>query len=73
MPFIKMPGVTGKVYVPEDQPCDRKKHNCKDCFSCLMCSDDRCGLCRHDKTAGKKKKENSATTSSLITEQTNIL
>jgi len=45
MPFETMPGVTGKVYIPEKQT-DIKKHPCKDCFSCQMCSDDRCRLCR---------------------------
>jgi hypothetical protein len=46
MPFVKMPGVTGKVYVPEKPPEKMKKHECRDCFSCQMCSDDRCTLCR---------------------------
>ena len=46
MPFVKMPGVTGKVYVPEVLPGQRKKHPCPDCFACQQCSDDRCTVCR---------------------------
>ncbi len=48
MPFVEMPGVTGKVYVPEKPPDASKKHECKDCFSCQMCSDDRCNVCRDE-------------------------
>ena len=44
MPFIYRPGLNGKVYVPEQLP-GQKKHNCKACFSCQVCSDDRCNLC----------------------------
>jgi len=54
MPFITIPGVTGKIYVPDEKPGSIKKHNCKDCLSCQMCSDDRCLLCR-----GKKECESS--------------
>ncbi|MDM8536293.1 hypothetical protein QUF70_06030 [Desulfobacterales bacterium HSG17] len=46
MPFITMPGVVGKIWVPDEQPGHLKKQNCKDCFSCQNCSDDRCSLCR---------------------------
>jgi hypothetical protein len=46
MPFIQLPGVTGKIYVPEEKPAGEKKHNCKDCHCCQMCSDERCNLCR---------------------------
>ncbi len=49
MPFVRIPGVLGKIYVPEEQPGHEKKHNCKDCFSCQHCSDDRCSLCRGEK------------------------
>lgn len=41
-----MEGIEGKVYIPETEPCELKKHPCKDCFSCQRCSDDRCRLCR---------------------------
>jgi hypothetical protein len=40
-----IPGLKGRVYVPEEQERTPKKHACRDCFSCQMCSDDRCRLC----------------------------
>jgi len=46
MPFVKVPGVTGKVYVPEASAGQTKKHPCPDCFACQQCSDDRCNVCR---------------------------
>ncbi len=46
MPFIKISGLEGKVYVPQADVNVHKKHPCKDCFSCQMCTDDRCILCR---------------------------
>ncbi len=46
MPFVKMPGVTGKVYVPETIPGQPQKYPCPDCFACQQCSDDRCAVCR---------------------------
>lgn len=45
MPFVDLPDGTGKVYVPEKQQGCRQKHPCPDCFSCQMCSDDRCQRC----------------------------
>lgn len=44
MGFIRMEGVQGLVYVPEPDG-KAKKHPCEDCFSCQMCSDNRCDLC----------------------------
>ncbi|QTA84775.1 Uncharacterized protein dnm_007750 [Desulfonema magnum] len=55
MPFIRMPGIVGKIYVPEEKPGNIKKHNCKDCHSCQMCSDDRCRLCRGEESCVIKK------------------
>lgn len=52
MPFVKISGLKGKVYVPEPQPVELKKHPCRDCFSCQMCADSRCSVCLNDK-AGK--------------------
>jgi hypothetical protein len=46
MPFIRVKGLSGKVYVPEVWPAAFKKHPCRDCFDCQCCSDDRCSLCR---------------------------
>lgn len=55
MAFIKMPGVKGLVYVPEEKPGSEKKHNCPDCFSCQRCSDVRCSACRkEDPQCGKE-------------------
>ncbi len=45
MPFEKVPGLPGKVYVPAYDPDAPKKHKCPDCYSCQMCSDDRCHVC----------------------------
>ncbi len=65
MPFIKIEGFTGNIYVPETNHM-KKKHPCKDCFSCQFCSDERCELCLKKKsvkgnessleTDGEKKK-----------------
>jgi hypothetical protein len=51
MAFKKITGVKGKLFIPEEQPSSKKKHACKDCFSCGWCDDDRCSLCL------KKKKK----------------
>ena len=56
MGWVKLPGGIGKVYVPEERPDAPKKHDCKDCFSCQMCSDSRCNLCRAGKVCPKKDK-----------------
>ena len=45
MPFITLPHMMGKIYVPEQKAACFRKHPCPDCFSCQRCSDDRCGLC----------------------------
>ncbi|MFO8112834.1 MAG: hypothetical protein R6T92_10035 [Desulfosalsimonadaceae bacterium] len=45
MPFVKMPGLKGMIYVPEADDAAKKKHACKDCFSCQMCGDNRCSVC----------------------------
>ncbi|MEW6078299.1 MAG: hypothetical protein AB1724_10835 [Thermodesulfobacteriota bacterium] len=46
MPFIDVPGLPGKLYVPEAMAATKKKHACPDCFSCQHCGDDRCQVCR---------------------------
>lgn len=46
MGFQRVPGLSGKLYVPEPCPAGSKKHSCRDCFACQHCSDDRCSLCR---------------------------
>lgn len=45
MPFIEIEELPGKVYVPERLPDNQKKHKCPDCFSCQMCSNDKCRIC----------------------------
>jgi hypothetical protein len=45
MPFVTIPGLKGKVYVPQQAEGSVKKNPCKDCYSCQHCSDDRCGVC----------------------------
>ncbi|MFH1982007.1 MAG: hypothetical protein ABIL58_09185 [Pseudomonadota bacterium] len=49
MPFIIMPGITGKVFVPEGCLITAKKHPCADCFACQQCADERCAICRCDR------------------------
>jgi hypothetical protein len=44
MAFIRMKGVEGLVYVPQDDG-GLKKHPCEDCYFCQWCSDNRCDLC----------------------------
>jgi hypothetical protein len=47
MPFVTIPGLQGKVYVPRKPDECVCKHPCKDCFSCQNCGDDRCRICRN--------------------------
>lgn len=46
MAWKKIPGLKGKVYVPEPMAGAPKKHPCRDCFACQQCSDERCCVCR---------------------------
>jgi len=48
MAFVKIPGLAGKLYVPDKKPKTEKKHACKDCFACQDCGDDRCQVCRRE-------------------------
>ena len=54
MPFKKMPGVTGLVYVREEIG-KKKKHPCKDCYCCQWCSDNRCEMCLKKQCCKKDK------------------
>ena len=56
MPFIKIEGFTGNIYVPEKNFM-KKKHPCKDCYSCQFCSDERCELCLGKSSRGKKNND----------------
>jgi hypothetical protein len=55
MPFVIVPGLKGKVYVPEKLRENLKKHPCKECYSCQHCSDDRCRVCLGPKNPKCKK------------------
>jgi hypothetical protein len=48
MGFVRMKGVEGLVYVP-DEVDGPKKHPCPDCHFCQWCSDNRCSLCLEGK------------------------
>jgi hypothetical protein len=54
MAFESVSGLKGKVYVPEERPGRVKKYNCKDCYSCQICSELRCKKCLDQKTLSKK-------------------
>ena len=58
MPWIEMPGIEGRVYVPDDE-ARPKKHPCVDCFDCQWCSDARCESCRKKATCGRRKRQKS--------------
>jgi len=45
MAFYTIPGFQAKVFVPEGNHHEGRKYNCTDCFSCQMCSDERCEAC----------------------------
>lgn len=49
MPWINLPGVTGKVYAPSDGGPAPKKHPCPTCFACQWCDEARCQVCRSDR------------------------
>jgi len=48
MAWIRIPGVTGKIYVPEDAGQLPKKHPCPTCHRCQWCDENRCRVCRED-------------------------
>lgn len=48
MAWINVPGLAGKVYVPDDAGQIQKKHPCNACFSCQWCDENRCQVCRND-------------------------
>jgi len=45
MVFTDVPGLKGKLYVPEEERDVPRKHNCPDCAVCQWCSDRRCSAC----------------------------
>ena len=50
MPFTAVRGLKGKVYVPAQPKEGIRKHPCKDCYSCQVCSDERCSVCLSQKS-----------------------
>ena len=54
MPYITIPGLKGKVYVPGGRG-GKKRHKCPDCDWCQMCSETRCRLCMKRKACGRGK------------------
>lgn len=56
MPFITLPDIKGKIYVPEQDALSLKKHSCGGCFSCQMCSDDRCSICLPKSTGERRNR-----------------
>lgn len=54
MAWITVPGLAGKVYVPDDDCRAAKKHPCQACFSCQWCDETRCQVCRGQNTATDK-------------------
>jgi hypothetical protein len=51
MPFKTVRGLKGKVYVPDTAEEGTRRHACIDCYSCQLCSDNRCRVCRDDQSA----------------------
>lgn len=45
MPWVTMPQIRGKVYIPEKSRVDFAKNPCPDCFACQQCSKERCSAC----------------------------
>lgn len=52
MPWQTIPGITGKIYMPETVT-GGKKHPCADCYDCQNCSRQRCRMCRKEKASDK--------------------
>jgi hypothetical protein len=52
MAWQTIPGVTGKIYVP-DQMIHDGKRPCPDCFACQQCSRERCAVCRDEKASNE--------------------
>lgn len=46
MAWITIPGLAGKVYVPDNDGQQPKKHPCPTCIVCQWCDETRCRVCR---------------------------
>ena len=49
MAFVRLKNIQGKVFVPESDPNQPRKHTCDDCYCCQLCSDERCQICLQEK------------------------
>jgi len=49
MTFVKSKTLPGLIYVPQRKQGRLQKHGCRDCFSCQICGEERCKLCRPGK------------------------
>ncbi|GAB6906937.1 conserved hypothetical protein [Desulfosarcina cetonica] len=45
MAWTRIPGLPGKLYVPDAGP-SKKKHACRTCYACQWCDETRCEVCR---------------------------
>lgn len=54
MAWVRVPGLAGRVYVPDDTGQMQKKHSCRTCFSCQWCDESRCRVCRGEAPANGK-------------------
>ena len=55
MPYKPVPGGIGRIYVPGSHAEALKKHDCKDCFFCQWCAEERCRLCRKKSCRRRRK------------------
>lgn len=67
MAWQTVKGLKGKVYIPE-HCLEPKKHPCPDCFACQRCSDERCAVCRPDRSGGRASLHEKPCTSSKETD-----
>lgn len=55
MAFERKSGFIGKIYVPDEDPQHVKKYDCKDCYFCKKCNEERCKLCRSEQCCARSK------------------
>lgn len=46
MVFERSKTLPGLIYVPQRLLGRSQKYDCRDCFSCQLCGEERCKLCR---------------------------
>ncbi len=65
MSYTRIKGCEMLVFVPDERSSSEKKHNCRDCFSCQWCSDERCKACLSRKNAACRQHVKSCRNSSI--------